>query len=116
MPFTDLNFIFLGTDNILKFEPDPDEAVQDITGWILVFNVKDASKRSSTALITKTVGSGITITNGPAGLYQVSLTANDLDNLSPMKYYWEVSRDDVNNQYVMAYGIFVAKEHVVDLV
>lgn len=38
-------------------------------------------------VISKSLGSGITITNGPAGIFQVALVSADTNGLTPRTYY-----------------------------
>ena len=45
---------------------------QDITGWSIRFQVRDSL--GGTIRITKTVGSGITITDGARGVCSISLS------------------------------------------
>ena len=62
---------------------------QDITGWTLSAIVR--AYNGGTALITKTVGSGIALTTPATGVFTVTFSASGL-NLTPGAYVWEVTR------------------------
>lgn len=51
---------------------------------------KNPSDPDSQALLTKNVGSGVTITNPTGGICQVTLTAADTNGLSFMSLYFEI--------------------------
>jgi len=68
---------------------------QDITGWTLSAIVR--AYNGGTALVTKTVGSGIELTTPATGIFTVTFSASDL-NLTPGAYVWEVTR--TNSGYV----------------
>lgn len=78
----------------------------DITGWALSFRVGLAGNK---ALVTKTVGGGITITDGPNGQIEVVLSAADLD-LIAAGYRWELRRTDSGDVRTLLYGDFALSD------
>lgn len=101
---TDINFTIY-TDNSKT-------VVKDISGLTLEFVVRE-NYNSASALITKTTGSGITITNGPAGLCKVQLLDSDslaflTQALKEIEDYVYTLRDSGNN-VVLAFGKFPIK-------
>lgn len=62
----------------------------NITGWAISFRI---GLRSNKNLVTKTVGDGITITDGAAGELTVTLGVADLTR-TPAVYTYEMRRTD----------------------
>ena len=58
----------------------------DIT-WVL------AKKVTAPAILTKTIGAGITVTDAPNGIFEVNLTPADTADLKG-SYYFEAQIDD----------------------
>lgn len=110
---------FSGTDKVLQFTVvDSAGVAQSITGWALQWGlwrypVTRAASGVTTALVSKTVGSGITITNGAGGICQVTVTDADIDGLeggdSPL-YYHELRRTDGGNEDILSYGTVVLRQ------
>ena len=101
---------FSGTDKVVQFTiTDFAGVAQNITGWALRFVL--TRRGSLTALIEKTVGAGIAITNGAGGICQVSITDTDTNNLPTYgldpAYEYELRRTDDGNEDVLAYGSVV---------
>ena len=73
-----------------------DTAVENITGAAITFALSKQAgnvtspKPAGAALVTKTVGSGITITDGPNGRADVVLAPADSASLPAGVYYYEV--------------------------
>lgn len=65
---------------------DDDGAAVSIVGAAITWKLAD-SIYSATALVTKTVGSGITITNGAGGLFSIQLDYEDTDDLYGLFYH-----------------------------
>jgi hypothetical protein len=87
----------------------PDQVVgRDISGWSLAFAL--ASAYGSAALFTKTTGAGITITDGPAGKFEIAINDNDTDGLPVVTkkegtvYVWDVKRTDADQEAVLTWG------------
>ncbi|MGK2965508.1 MAG: hypothetical protein ACSLFM_07865 [Tepidiformaceae bacterium] len=102
---------FSGTDKTLEFTVvDADSVAVNITGWALqwVLTLKD----SRTVMLTKTVGSGITITSGAAGILQVAVADTDTNDFATGRtalYDYELRRTDAGNEDVLAYGTVVLR-------
>jgi len=83
---------FAGEDKTFTFTiKKADESAQDITGWTLEWELR-LSRYAATSLLSKTVGSGITITNGPAGILTVALAQADTVSLKAGSYYHGLAR------------------------
>lgn len=79
-----------GESRILEFPVlDAASAPLDITGANLQFSLKAtrAGEPTGNAVISKTVGSGITITDGAGGLCEVLLASADTQTLEGLFYY-----------------------------
>lgn len=85
---------------------------QDITGWSLAFAI--ARGYGENAVVEKTTGTGITITDGPNGIFEVTIADADTDNLPTGGYVWEAKRMDDGQEAVLAYGNLNLKPNVVD--
>lgn len=59
-------------------DPDTDDAI-DITDAEITLSVRD--KKTKVQLLTATVGSGITIDDGPAGMFSWTFTASQMGAL-----------------------------------
>lgn len=110
---------FTGTDRVLQFSVvDADDVAVNITGWALQWVLVRApgAAASSGHLVSKTVGSGITITNGAGGVCQVAVEDADTDGLegsdSPL-YRHELRRTDGGNEDILAYGTVVLRQGLV---
>ena len=105
--------LFTGKDRTLQFTVvDAAGAAQAITGWALKW-VLCSNQDRRTPLVSKTVGSGITITNGAGGICQVAITDDDTATLAGAedpKYFHELSRTDSGNEDVLAYGTVVLRQ------
>jgi hypothetical protein len=83
----------------------------NITGWALALAV--ATGYGTTPLFTKTTVSGITITDGAGGVFDVAIADIDTDALEAGGYVWEAKRTDAGQETVLAYGEFELKPRVV---
>ena len=84
---------------------------ENITGWTLAFAV--ATAYGATPLFTKTTVSGITISNGAGGVFDVAIADTDTDALASGGYVWEAKRTDAGQETVLAYGDLELKPRVV---
>lgn len=87
--------------------PDQGGGPEDITGWAIKFQLLDSYANWAAPLVTRTVGSGVTITSGPAGQCQVTLTQTHLDwspTTATARYYFTLSRTDTGVEDQLAYG------------
>ena len=102
--------LFLGEDKILQYTvTDSAGAIQVITGWALEWVLRSAAGHG-TALLTKTVGSGITITNGAGGILQVAIADDDTLSMAPDTYYYTLRRTDAAFEVVLAFGTVVLRQ------
>ena len=69
-----------------------DDSDLDIsTGTIYFTAKKDAASLDADAVFQKTTGDGITVTDGPAGLFSVKLATADTDGIyAPVYLVWDV--------------------------
>lgn len=81
-----------GQDATITVSMSPE---QDITGWTISAIVR--AYNGGTALVTKTVGSGIALTTPATGVFTVTFAAADL-SLTPGAYVWEITR--TNSGYI----------------
>lgn len=73
---------------------------ENITGWALTL----AIGRGYTPLLTKTIGSGITITNGGNGIFEAVIADTDTDTFDTGGYVWDAKRTDAGQEAVLTYG------------
>jgi hypothetical protein len=75
-----------------------------ISGWALAFYLKKAYTDLA-ALVTKTTGSGITITDATAGVFTITLATADTDQTSG-NYVYDVWRTDAGQETALVHGRF----------
>ena len=82
------------------------------------FVVKDAL--GGTAKLSKTVGGGITITDGPRGIVTIALAKGDTSSLTVttaladgLGYVWEIKRTDSGSNLVLARGQLILEQEVI---
>ncbi len=97
---------FIGEDRTYEFTiydgNSSGAAVVNITGFAFQWVLLDSTR---TVLVTKTVGSGIMITDGSNGVLQVAIDDTDTDSLTAATtYYYELKRNDAGSEVVVAYG------------
>jgi hypothetical protein len=76
-----------------------------ISGWTLRFRAYTA--QGGTLKLTKTIGSGITVTNASTGAFTVALTATDTSSTLTAAigyYYYDVWRTDLGSETELANG------------
>jgi hypothetical protein len=104
-----------GCDVVLSFEVFTSSAqttIQDITGYALSWMVKDdLADLDAAAVLTKTVGAGITITgsyhqnpNSNTQRAVVTLSAANL-TIAQRSYWWELKRTTSGSETRLAYGL-----------
>ena len=79
---------------------------QDITGWNFKFTVLQ-DYAATTALVSKTSGSGISITLASAGTLTVTVVKADTASLTPRAYVYQLRRTDSGSESVIQWGTFV---------
>ena len=103
-------FIDKATDIVLEDSPDPDYTGSPIiTGWTIRFSLALSAADADLALITKTVGSGITITSAALGEFEVVLSATDT-NLAPGKYTYSITRTNAGSVSVLTKGFLTIED------
>lgn len=100
MAFEDEITIFRGTAVTVKFAMEP---VEDITGWTIEFTVEGSPR------LPKFIQKGASVTSGPGGLFEVTLTAVETD-LTPGAYQYDAFRTDSGSQRALAVGTFVVRD------
>lgn len=100
--FTTDDAVFTAEDQTLQFSiyDETTTAAKDITGWTIQF--KMAATQTGVAVLTKSA----TLTTPASGICQVPLTAADLTGAVGV-YFYSLTRTDVNNVQVLAYGTMV---------
>ena len=95
--------MFAGTTrDLVVTVTDEDGSAHDLTGhtgeWCL------ARKQGDAALLTKTTGAGVVLTDPSGGICTVSLASDDTDGMQGV-YYWELRLvDATTDEDVPAYG------------
>lgn len=77
--------------------------VTNITGWSLQFTLR-RYYGDAAAVLTKTIGAGITVTDATNGVFKVSIASADTANLTPGVYVYDVERADAGNRTVLTIG------------
>src|SRR6188472_2239208 len=99
-------------DLTLRFVMSPP---RDITSWTATFEVED--KLAGSAVITKTVGSGVTLADTGKGIIEVSLAKADTSALTVSSaltagkgYVWELKRTNAGFNVVLARGQLILEQ------
>jgi hypothetical protein len=91
---------YKGEDVVLTVTMAPATA---ISGWTLQFTLR-TQYGDPTALVTKTNGSGITITNPTTGIFTVSLASADTAGLDLRAFVYDIQRIDTGARTVLTIG------------
>ena len=83
----------------------------DISGWSLQFALARGYGQSN-EFTKATGGSGIDITNGLSGIFEITLADTDTADLDTGGYVWDVKRTDAGQEAVLAYGALNLKPNV----
>jgi len=83
---------------------------RDITGWTITFQVRDSL--GGTSRITKTVGSGITISNAGRGEITITLDKADTSSLAIQSYVWDIKRTTSGSNVTLARGELTLEQEV----
>ena len=75
-----------------------DVGAQDITDWGIWLSVRSEFGAGGTRILTKSIGTGITITNGTGGYYSIALQSKDM-MLTPKEYAYGVLASPAGNSY-----------------
>ncbi len=95
---------FYGEAIILAVDID-----ESIASWTLSFFLKEREDDEAD-LVTKTIGSGITVVLASAGTFTVSLTAANTSQ-TPGDYVYAIARTNSTAEAVLCYGAFRIKKN-----
>lgn len=76
---------------------------RDITGWAITFEIKTDHSASS-ALASRTVGSGITLSSPTTGIGVITITRANTVDLAPGQYVYVLKRTDLGSETMLADG------------
>lgn len=103
------------------FEPDGVTLIGDITGFSFNWDMAESQSRKNkapfapTRLLPKSIGSGITIVDGPNSRVDVIFVPTDTDDFGG-EYYHELQMKDLaNNKTTAATGILTIKHDLVEV-
>lgn len=98
---------FIDTDKSFKVTVRNLDGVTptNIVGWTISFTVH-AYKDPNVVYITKTVGSGVTISNGLAGELTVVVDDDDVDDMAPGQYEYRLERTTAGSEFVIGRGMY----------
>ena len=83
---------------------DDNAAAVNITGFNFQADIR-IEREGAVQIITKSSGSGITITDGAGGVYEIILSSADTKKLRvPATYFWDTWRTDNGKKAQLAYG------------
>jgi hypothetical protein len=85
-------------------------APRDITGWSITFQVRDSL--GGTSRMTKTVGSGITVSDAGKGIISIALLKGDTTGLAIQSYVWDIKRTNAGANVVLARGELILEQEV----
>lgn len=87
-------------------DPDDPDLPVDITSASVTFTAKrKASDDDDDAIVQKSVGSGVTITDGPNGRCSVQLQESDTDDLTvPLTLRWDLEIEGSDGKQTVAAG------------
>jgi hypothetical protein len=109
---TDISW-YRGEDVVLTDSiKDAGGAAVNITGWSLQFTLKKAYGDAAAVLTKSTAGGGITITNGPGGVLQVTIASADTASLEVRTYVYDIQRIDAGSRAVLSIGNATIKPEV----
>lgn len=110
-PITDEANWFRGEDRTFRhtiYSTDTGTTPQPITGFAFSWVLR--ASKTGPILFTKTVGAGITITDGPNGQLEVKVDDVDSEPLSAGLYHYTLWRTDDTTEQVASFGSAVLKD------
>ncbi len=109
-PITVDDHWFIGEDRTLRFSvTDAVGLPLSISGWTLEWVLRERPWGAQ-ALVTKTTGAGITITDAPNGVCEVALADDDTIALAPGAYFHTLRRTNAGFETVLAFGDAVLQQ------
>jgi hypothetical protein len=105
---------FRGNDQEYDFDVvDADGNALDITNWSFFFTVKDGlDDNILDAKFQKTLGSGISVINGPAGQGRIKVTRGDVGGLAGDFVYDLLGIDETGDHHTLNAEAFVVPKNV----
>ncbi len=82
---------------------------ESIASWTLTFALKEREDDEAD-LVTKTIGSGITVVSASAGTFTVALTAANTSQ-TPGDYVYAIARTNTGAEALLCYGTFRIKKN-----
>ena len=104
---TDLS-CYEGEALTLNVGPAAGQLPTDITGWSITFILADSTADGATVRATKTIGSGITVTNASGGLFAIALLTAET-NQTPGVYAFSTRRTNAGFETELAEGTLTIK-------
>ncbi len=100
---------FIGADQVFEFTVDdgtdpPGATPVNISAYALEWVLRQ-DRDSAAAIITKTTGSGIVITDGPNGKCQVTVAAADTLAIKPGIYFHTLRRTGAGTAVPLSFGV-----------
>jgi hypothetical protein len=91
--------MFRGDDATLVISvKNADGSPKNLTGSTAIRWAMSRSPSDDVALISKTLGSGVSYIDQIGGVFQVQIAAADTEDLSPRSYYHEAEVTDASNR------------------
>lgn len=91
---------YKGEDVVLTVTMTP---ATSIAGWTLQFTLRKQFGDAA-ALVTKTTGAGITITDAANGVFKVTVASADTAGLDLRAYVYDIQRTDTGSRTVLTIG------------
>lgn len=97
----------IGTDKSFKVTVRNLDGVTptNITGWAVSFTVH-AFGDPNVTYISKTVGSGITLSNATQGEMTIAIDDTDTDSMAATSYEYRLERTDAGSEFVIGRGVY----------
>lgn len=101
---------FAGESVVITFTP---LAATDITGWSITFTIKrNKTDANADALLTQTIGSGLTVISLASGTFKSTITHAQTAAIGIGPFVFDVQRTDSGSEAEMAIGTGYAYQPV----
>jgi hypothetical protein len=87
---------------------DETGAILDLTGAALVYEVSTGEEPTQPPMLTKTIGSGITVVSAAAGTFTITLTAGETASMVTGNYFHECEVTISGAVYTLFQGVIMA--------
>jgi hypothetical protein len=110
-PIQESDYWFVGADKTFRYTiVDANGAPQDVTGWTFTWVLRQPAS-GATALISKTLGSGISVVGSAAnGVIDVAIAAADTASLASGTYFYTLWRTNTGSKTELAFGDAVLRQ------